>query len=323
MYKIFSFFLIILFSLPKDSTSDERGQVHHYKALPKYGPNSNQPDLGTTTKFGVTGPEPGTDKRRKRMFDDGNAISEESTEEERLRNLKILAGIVGGPSEAFNDVKDYSQVEKSPQKPSKEDKYWVSSSLTQALSGAKKIDAPASGKAFSFGFSGNQNGSSSGFSLLSKFGKSNDVEADSGKSTSTRRSADHRNPFKHDSSDDEEEAGNSASGKGLMDLDPVDLFAQKLRERASATKGASESFFFARFDPRFAEGRQFFVAKQTVDEMRTKHDANRPALAEIMKKKLKRKAKKQEKLTFDLKQTNKKGGIFKKKFARGKKFNRK
>ena len=248
---------------------------------------------------------------------------EESSEEERIRNLKILAGIVGGPSEPSNDVTHHVKDEKSPQKPTKEEKYWVSSSLTQALSGTKKTaDESSTGKAFSFGFAGNQNGSSSGFSLLSKFGKSSDHDADDAKSSSKRRSTDQRNPFKNDWSDDED-AGNSASGKGLMDLDPVDLFAQKLRERASATKGASESFFFARYDPRFEEGRRFFVSTQTVDEMRTKHDENRPALAEIMKKKLKRKAKKQEKLSFDLKRTNKKGGIFKKKFARGKNFNRK
>jgi len=85
-----------------------------------------------------------------------------------------------------------------------------------------------------------------------------------------------------------------------MVLDPMELFVQKLKEKASATKGVSESFFFHSNDPRLEEGIFFFTLTQSMDEIRSKHEVQRPLLAQIMKEKLQRQAKKQEKLSFDL-----------------------
>jgi len=275
----------------------------------------------------------GGDQKRVKKFgsDDSN---EAEIEAEHLRNLKILESVVKKTETVKKAVdssvdrskfsaKDEETLEKVPEK-SSDQKYWVSSSLTQALSGTKKADNESTNG--SFRFSGHENGST-GFSLLSKFGKVDDAEVDVGKYSggSTKRSNLDNNPFKFDSSDDENdgENKNSIPGKDRMVLDPVDLFAQKLRERASASKDVFETFFFQRNDSRFEEGRLFFMTTESIDTMRTKHDENRATLAQIMKKKLKRKAKKQEKLSFDLKRTNKKGGIVKKKFVRGKKFNQK
>ncbi len=183
---------------------------------------------------------------------------------------------------------------------------------------------------FTFGFSGKEssNGTNNGFSLLSKFGKSNNDDFDSSKRSSSTKHLSflENNPFKYESSDTEEDEGKDKSSNGcLMVLDPMELFAQKLKEKASATKGVSESFFFRANDPRLEEGRFFFTPTQSIDEMRSKHEVQRPLLAQIMKKKLRRRAKKQEKLSFDLKGVNRRsgGGIVKKKFGRGNFNNRK
>ena len=167
----------------------------------------------------------------------------------------------------------------------------------------------------------------SSFSLLSKFGKSGNEDVESTKRSSSTKHLSflENNPFKYESSDTEDDEGkDKTSNGGLMVLDPMELFAQKLKEKASATKGVSESFFFRTNDPRLEEGRFFFTPTQSMDEMRSKHEVQRPLLAQIMKKKLRRRAKKQEKLSFDLKGVNRRGGgIMKKKFGRGNFNNRK
>ena len=196
--------------------------------------------------------------------------------------------------------------------------YWVSNSLSQALAGTKRSaeTSHSTSTGFSFGFASKES-NSTGFSLLSKFGKV-DAEHETKRSGPKHLSYLENNPFKFESSDTEEEKEPEqkiSASTDLMVLDPMDLFAQKLKEKASATKGASESFFFRPNDPRFEEGRFFFTPTQSIDEMRSKHEVQRPLLAQIMKKKLRRRAKKQEKLSFDLKGVNRKGGIVKKKFG--------
>ena len=293
---------------------------------------------------------------------------DEETGEERLRNLKILEGIVGrsegdndkskkffrdpskmrfdprseNSSQFFEKEKEVSEEEhdgdyddaeqereEEPEnkevrvvKPPEGDKnYWVSNSLSQAFSGTKS-SAPAETtgkKSFSFGFSGKEAASSNGFSLLSKFGKASDAENETQSSFGqrNRQSFQDKNPFKYELSDNEEEEENP----NLISIDPMDRFAQKLKEKASASKGVSESFFFRSDDLRLDEGFYFFQPTTSVDEMRSKHEEQRPLLAQIMKKKLRRKAKKLEKMSFDLKGVNRKGGIVKKKFGFAKKGN--
>ena len=199
-----------------------------------------------------------------------------------------------------------------------EKNYWVSNSLSQALAGTKRTAEAnnSSTTGFSFGFASTQS-NSTGFSLLSKFGKT-EVEHETKGSGLKHLSYLENNPFKYESSDTEEEKESEpkvCASTDLMVLDPMDLFAQKLKEKASATRGTAESFFFRPNDPRFEEGRFFFLPTQSIDEMRSKHEVQRPLLAQIMKKKLRRRAKKEEKLSFDLKRVNRKGGIVKKKFG--------
>ena len=62
----------------------------------------------------------------------------------------------------------------------------------------------------------------------------------------------------------------------------------------------SELFFFAVNDERLGEGRKFLAGQkgQTADEIREKFEEQRPKLANILKKKMRSKAKKQELMSF-------------------------
>merc|ERR1712080_411959 len=83
----------------------------------------------------------------------------------------------------------------------------------------------------------------------------------------------------------------------------------KLKEKAAneaSAKGQTEPFFFISNDKRYAEADQFLQLKESLSEVRTKYEEKRPILASIMKKKLKNKAKKQEKMSFGAKKKKKK-----------------
>ena len=74
-----------------------------------------------------------------------------------------------------------------------------------------------------------------------------------------------------------------------------------LKEKASneaSAKGLIEPFFFAQNDGRFAEADQFLQLKESLSKVWTKYEEKRPILASIMKKKLKNKAKRKEKMSF-------------------------
>ena len=317
--------LTIQHFFPKDSNVKRLAfaRERHHQIYEQKLSKSGSEGKSSVTKFEddeEVGSKPSNLNSKSKQNEDSNF--EEDVKEERRRNLKILEHIVGkSESPKKPSKKDSFEEEKVPENQTSDKKYWVSNSLSGAFSGTKAVDSET-GRPFSFGFSGN---GSTGFSLLSKFGKVKDNEFGSTKQTSNDQKRNQaNNPFKFDSSDDdenEEKTGNSVPKRGSMVLDPMDLFAQKLKEKASASKGVSESFFFHDNDVRFNEGCRFFTMSQTVDEMRALHDEHRPVLAQIMKKKLKRRAKKLEKMSFDLKRVNKKGGIVKKKF--NKKFLRK
>merc|ERR1712212_654613 len=97
-----------------------------------------------------------------------------------------------------------------------------------------------------------------------------------------------------------------------------DTFALKLKEKVAneaSAKGQTEPFFFTSNDKRFAAAASFLQLKESLSEVRTKYEEKRPILASIMKKKLKNKAKKQEKMSFGAK----KGNIFPQKKKKKKK----
>ena len=80
----------------------------------------------------------------------------------------------------------------------------------------------------------------------------------------------------------------------------MDNFALKLKEKAinESSSGPKELFFFVDNDERFLECQRFLKSKESLDEIRTNYEQKRPVLASIMKRKMKNKARKQEKMSF-------------------------
>ena len=82
-----------------------------------------------------------------------------------------------------------------------------------------------------------------------------------------------------------------------------DAFAIALKEKALAETnvGEIEHFFFAEDDTRFKEAEHFLHLKESMSEVRSKYEEKRPILASIMKKKMKNRAKRREKVSFGTK----------------------
>ena len=119
------------------------------------------------------------------------------------------------------------------------------------------------------------NSSAGQFSLLSEFGQSKETESNVPEETETLS----------------------------------DAFALKLKEKAAneaSAKGLIEPFFFGQNDGRFVEADQFLQLKKSLSEVRSEYEEKRPVLASIMKKKLKNKAKRQEKMSFGVKKGKRK-----------------
>ena len=110
-----------------------------------------------------------------------------------------------------------------------------------------------------------------GFSLLSTYGAKNEDQDDTTESTNQ-----------------------------VSEVKVTDTFAWKLKEKAAieSAKGDLEPFFFTTNDKRFQEGQGFLQRIDSLNELRTKYDEKRPILASIIKKKVKSRNKKQEKLSF-------------------------
>ena len=142
-----------------------------------------------------------------------------------------------------------------------------------------------------------------------------------------------KNPFKFDSSssEDEAEGGDEKAErkakqvaadvlKAGEDESGIGDFARKLAEKTnSGAAGEAESFFFTGADDaRLREGAEFLRPTETMEELRTRFEAQRPVLANILKKKLRARAKRQEKMSFGSRGGS--GGLHKKRkgFGTGK-----
>ena len=107
-----------------------------------------------------------------------------------------------------------------------------------------------------------------------------------------------------------ENTGNVSFSVDENQASATESFALKLKEKAAndaTAKGQTEPFFFTLNDKRFAEATEQFLhlKEESLSELRSKYEEKRPILASIMKKKLKNKAKKQEKMSFGVKQKGK------------------
>jgi len=169
------------------------------------------------------------------------------------------------------------------------------------------------------------------FSFLSKFGSS-EHSSDLVEETVNQQSGEKRNVFHYEDSDEDEttsavrpshKSAPVAARERLLNrlakpLSRDAKFGMQLKEKAAtmATPAktsdndnrtqsevaslSTELFFFAVNDERLGEGRKFLAGQkgQTADEIREKFEEQRPKLANILKKKMRSKAKKQELMSF-------------------------
>ena len=144
-----------------------------------------------------------------------------------------------------------------------------------------------------------------------------------------------------DSSDDENmglPSKNNAEEDGQIaktlkqkyaNMNSSEKFGLKLKEKAvfaslvnpadgKASESNHETFFFLPNDKRFEEGLSFIRETESMDKLRAKFEEKRPILAEILRKKLRNKVKKQEKNSFggSLRRLKNKKSTFKKKYRR-------
>ena len=217
--------------------------------------------------------------------------------------------------------------------------FWMSSTFASDLTAkmkqentneAKRIAATKS--SFSFNFD----------SATSSIGNSYDGEKlNNDKTEFTNATKPKPRILQDDSSDDE--SSNMASSNNTEEdskiaqtikhkytnLNSSEKFGLKLKEKAvfasvvNPADGKSlstklETFFFLPNDRRLEEGLSFIRETESMDELRKKFEEKRPILAEILRKKMRNKVKKQEKNSFggSLRRLKNKRNGFKKKFKR-------
>ena len=223
--------------------------------------------------------------------------------------------------------------EMTMQKDEKDKKFWMSSAFASDLTAKMKQDnsnqttSKATNKSsFSFNFN-------SAESVVS--GSNIDKSAN----TNITKS---KGTILQDDSSDDEYADASSNRKmeecdkfaqtlkpKYTELNSSEKFGLKLKEKAvfasvfSSTDGKPserklETFFFLPNDKRLEEGLSFIRETESMDDLRTKFEEKRPILAEILRKKMRNKVKKQEKNSFggSLRRLKNKKGSFKKKFKR-------
>ncbi|XP_059086844.1 nucleolar protein 8-like [Tigriopus californicus] len=175
---------------------------------------------------------------------------------------------------------------------------------------------PKSG--FSFGFKVGETGQSQGFSLLKKFGREPyEAEEVSKKDKKGKLGFLERNPFKYDSSSEDDEVEDekpssehqSSQSKPALPSqeDQMAEFSRKLAQKSiSVSTKLSEAFLFKVNDPRFIEGAEFLSHdKESLDETREKYEEQRPILAKIIKKKRRNRVQKQNQMTMKAKKNRK------------------
>jgi hypothetical protein len=172
-------------------------------------------------------------------------------------------------------------------------KFWMSQNFSQT-----------------FDLNKTKTGSSSSFSLLSKFATSEteqgELEAD--QSGAQAEDQQEKNPFRDYENDGFEENSNNFYEQ------KVNSFAYKLKEKAIEADDKIEPYFFTPSDPRLVRESLTFLKLKDVEsfsELRANYEQKRPILASIMKKKLKNKAKRAENMSFG---TNKNKRKFNPKF---------
>merc|ERR1711971_329084 len=223
-------------------------------------------------------------KRKGALFKDSSRLRFDPDQEDH--HVKFLRTEDTEPTDkddgAVGEDEDKADADTGPDE-SKKRYFEVSKSLKEGFS--NKNTSNSGGFSFGFGQLEKKDEEAGSFRLLP-----DQREDGNRRSKSTQESS---NPFKCDS--DEED------GVEELVADSKQLEASKfgLQLKGKGSTGLKESFFFQEGDERLEEGLNFFFKQEVdFDALRVAFNAQRPQLSAILKKKMRQKAKRNEKMKF-------------------------
>ena len=220
--------------------------------------------------------------------------------------------------DTFIDMSQKVTEEVSTNESNNKNKFWMSTSFASQLSSKLKNDKSVNdtskkAPSFTFGFdSSKQDHDDAVYDQTSSDRKVMEKASSSSVSLPS---------YQNESSDEEVPPSDGVAQPSYQDklvlglrknneLDSEGKFGLKLKEKAifaSAitsndgkliSEANTDPFFFTINDPRMKEGLTFLKSTEPMDDLRTKFEQKRPILAEIFRKKMRNKIKKQEKISF-------------------------
>ena len=220
--------------------------------------------------------------------------------------------------DTFIDMSQKVTEEVSTNESNNKNKFWMSTSFASQLSSKLKNDKSVNdtskkAPSFTFGFdSSKQDHDDAVYDQTSSDKKVMEKASSSSVSLPS---------YQNESSDEEVPPSDVVAQPSYQDklvlglrknneLDSEGKFGLKLKEKAifaSAitsndgtliSEANADPFFFTINDPRMQEGLTFLKSTEPMDDLRTKFEQKRPILAEIFRKKMRNKIKKQEKISF-------------------------
>ena len=220
--------------------------------------------------------------------------------------------------DTFIDMSKKVTEEVSTNESNNKNKFWMSTSFASQLSSKLKNDKSVNdtskkAPSFTFGFdSSKQDHDDAVYDQTSSDKKVMEKASSSSVSLPS---------YQNESSDEEVPPSDGVAQPSYQDklvlglrknneLDSEGKFGLKLKEKAifaSAitsndgkliSEANADPFFFTINDPRMKEGLTFLKSTEPMDDLRTKFEQKRPILAEIFRKKMRNKIKKQEKISF-------------------------
>ena len=220
--------------------------------------------------------------------------------------------------DTFIDMSQKVTEEVSTNESNNKNKFWMSTSFASQLSSKLKNDKSVNdtskkAPSFTFGFaSSKQDHDDAVYDQTSSDRKVMEKASSSSVSLPS---------YQNESSDEEVPPSDVVAQPSYQDklvlglrknneLDSEGKFGLKLKEKAifasaitsndgtSISEANADPFFFTINDPRMKEGLTFLKSTEPMDDLRTKFEQKRPILAEIFRKKMRNKIKKQEKISF-------------------------
>jgi len=225
-------------------------------------------------------------RRKPSMFKDSSLLRFDPDQEDHVKFIRKAADKEMEETEEKTDLPEEEDEVKEDKnaapEPSKERYFEVSKNIKETF--AKKNTSSLGGFSFGFGQNVDKDKEPTSFSLLSVHGKEMNQK---------KSSNDSSNPFKCDSDDE------GAMEDTTADSNEMEASKFGLQLKGKGKSGLQESFFFKKGDARLEEGLNFFFKQEVdFDALRVAFNAQRPLLSAILKKKMRQKAKRNEKMRF-------------------------